>query len=558
MNNLAPVSKFIFSLIYNRETYFKMDALLEFWFDPANEHVWFTPTEEDDKHITTSFGYLIERFLFHTDPTPTDPNELLTCILVFDQVSRHVSRFFEKPYPQYHQALARAYTFEALTLYPDLEPFTEKQIPFVLLPYRHAKSTIYVNYVKDLSLRLLETTYPNSSYIRRFYQATIRQIGRQTIPHPAPSELTHQQHVELHKILDPESVQSITEPKGPPPKHDLLQALRASIPADPSPKHKAKHKPWRMKRDPPTILLSVSGGKDSMALATALAYIHKESPTRFKLQAVHINYMNRPTSNAEENLVIYYVNHILKIPLYIRRIQEIRRSRTSKERKFYESVTREARFRTYHQIDPTAFIVLGHNSDDTIENVITNITKKKHYDNLLGMKTFSVHSPTKTQIWRPLLSISKRQIEDFNRATLTPFTYDSTPSWSDRGKLRDSVVPSLTDFNPAILEGLAQLSKTLGHLSQIYETYALPQILETRLTITETHFYLKYDEDTMTEKVMRDIFSHLKIPQPSHKSLSNLITVLNRATSPPKTVLLTKDYHITITGDKRLALPKTS
>ena len=537
-----------------------MDALLDFWFDPTNEHVWFTSTEDDDKQITTSFGYLINRLLsstFHTTTPPTEPNELLSYILVFDQVSRHVSRFFGEHYPQHHLSLAHKCALKTLILYPNLEPFTEKQIPFVLLPYRHTKSTAHVNYVKDLSLRLLSTTHPHSSYIRRFYQATIRQIGRNTTPTLAPSKLTSRQQTELHKVLDSESIQSISEPKNPHPKHNLLQALRASLPGRSRSKHKAKARPWRIVRGPSTVLLSVSGGKDSMALATALAYIHNEDPDRFNLQAVHINYMNRPSSKAEENLVIYYVNHILKIPLYIRRVQEIRRSRSSNERKFYETVTKEIRFRTYQQIDPLAYVVLGHNHDDTIENIITNITKKKHYENLFGMKTFSVYSPTKTNIWRPLLCITKSQINEFNRITLTPFTYDSTPSWSDRGKIRDSVIPALTDFTPAILHGLTQLSKTMTHLSHLYETYALPQILKTHLTITDTHYYLKYDAETMTEKVMRDIFTHLKISQPSHKSLSNMITSLNHATNPPKVLLLTKDYKISISRDKTLALPRT-
>lgn len=543
-----------------------MDALLDFWFNPKNEHVWFTPSPEDDKTVTDSFGYLIDKLITVPPETLTDPNEFLAYILTYDQVSRHVSRFFGAPYPEEHLKIALKTASHLLKLYPDLEPFitTPKRIPFVLLPYRHTKRLIYLKYVKTLSLRLLETT-EQSSYVRRFYQATIKQIGKQTHPTDAPTHLSTEQLVNLHKILDPESTQSLGPPRRPHPKHPLLQAIRDTLPV--SPAYKGKHHEWRKIRVP-TLTLSVSGGKDSMALATALKYIQDETPKtstpRFNLQAVHINYTNRSTSKQEEDLVTYYVSHILEIPLKIRRITEINRNRTSKERKFYEEYTKTVRFRTYNQIQPDnspTYVVLGHNHDDTIENIITNITKKQHYDNLLGMKTVSTLTinNTDTKLYRPLLSIPKSEIEDFNRVTGTPFTYDSTPSWSDRGRLRDSVIPALRNFKPSTLEGLTHLSETVSHLSLIYSKYALPAIIESNTTRTPEHITISYDQEIMTEKVLRDIFSHYKLPHPAHKSLKNLIQTLNRRGHPPPQVMLSKSQKIMITPSRvvKIPLPET-
>lgn len=520
-----------------------MDALFEFWFDPKNEHIWFTPSDEDDKQITTKFGYLINRLLPYTNETPlsTDPDELLLFILTFDQIARHVSRFFGEPYPDYYQKLAHKYAFRTLSLYPDLEPYlhTPKRVPFILLSYRHTKSITHINYVKCLSLRLLEKT-DNSSYVRRFYQASVRQLGRQTEPSDAPPTLTSLQQSEIKDILDPESTQTLASPKRPPKKHPLLLALRATLPDN-----------------NPSLTLSVSGGKDSMALATALAHIHEENPSRFHLQAVHINYMNRPTATKEEHLVTHYVNHILKIPLKIRRINEIRRERSSKERRFYEDVTKEIRFRTYQQTDPTAYVILGHNEDDTIENIITNIGKKERYDNLLGMKTFTVYTPTQTRLYRPLLKISKAQIEDFNAHTNTPFTYDSTPDWSDRGRIRDIVVPTLKDFKPALIEGLAHLSKTLTTIYEGYTEYALPAILKELTTTTSTHLEIMYKPNIISDKVLRTIFDIHKIPQPSHKSLTNLLQLMNRKGHPPPKIKLTKELTLTVTPKRVISIPLT-
>jgi tRNA(Ile)-lysidine synthase TilS/MesJ len=45
--------------------------------------------------------------------------------------------------------------------------------------------------------------------------------------------------------------------------------------------------------------------------------------------------------------------------------------------------------------------------------------------------------------WRPLLNIEKRHILDCANINNIPYLYDSTPTWSVRGKIRDTVRPSL-------------------------------------------------------------------------------------------------------------------
>ena len=535
-----------------------MDSLFEYWFNPENERVWFTSTPEDDKYITTKFGYLIKKLYPTIDDytvNEIDPKESLFYILIYDQVSRHVSRFFNQTYPSEHITIAHRYSFQILKTFPDLKPFSNKEIPFVLLPYRHTQKIINLEFVKRLSLKL-HTENPDS-YIRRFYQATVRQIAKQKTPKKVTTKLTTTQLEQVSSILDSDSVRlsNISDTLKQDKlikKHPLIMALHSTLPTPKTDQNK------------PHILLSISGGKDSMALARALKYIKTKYPDRFDLSAIHINYMNRETSLYDEYLTSYFVNELLNIPLYVRRITEIQRSRVSDERRFYEAVTREIRFRTYQQIDQNAYVVLGHNADDTIENIITNISKQQHYENLLGMTVNSIYtstnSPTKTLIWRPLLNIKKTVIEDFNGLTNTPFTYDSTPSWSSRGRIRDSVIPVLTDFTPTVLKGLTELSKVLTQLSNTYETYVLPKILETNVSkISDVTLQIKYDPKVFTEKVFRDIFSHYKIQMPSQKALKDLLKKLkspqgSQGSQSSQTFVLSKNMSILISNDKMLTL----
>lgn len=49
-------------------------------------------------------------------------------------------------------------------------------------------------------------------------------------------------------------------------------------------------------------------------------------------------------------------------------------------------------------------------------------------------------------VWRPLLNHSKDEIYTFAHKYGVPYLRDTTPSWSTRGKLRNSLVPLLQDI----------------------------------------------------------------------------------------------------------------
>lgn len=537
-----------------------MDKLFSFWFAPENERLWFNATLKDDEMITIKFGYLIDKLMsvYKRIGVPTDDRHLLFNILVFDQIARHVYRYFGDEYPNKFLNIALNCSYTILKNYKNLEPYNEKEIPFVFLPYRHTKIPLHTKYVIKCVHKLMEITYSNSSYIKRFYHSSLRQSGREIFPIKAPDitygSISTAYLKSIRGILDDASTRTLLYPENSHPKHPILQALRDSIPTKLKPP--LEDKPYRRIKIP-SITLSVSGGKDSMALATALKYLYDEHPQTFILRAVHINYGNRETSDAEEQLVIYWVSHILKIPLYIRKIDEIKRIRNSKERRFYENLTKNIRLKTYQQVDPDAYIVLGHNYNDTIENIITNISKKQSYENLNGMKMFSklkTENNKVLKIWRPLLNVTKNEIEDFNKETKTPFTYDSTPDWSDRGKLRDKVIPTLTDFKPEILEGLTNLSKQMSHLCQIYEHYALPQILRD-VEEKDGYYQIRYDGEIMDTKVLRDIFKHFDIPQPSQKSMNSMLSVLRRPRYTTVSITLSKSYTISVDKKNIMVLP---
>ena len=219
------------------------------------------------------------------------------------------------------------------------------------------------------------------------------------------------------------------------------------------------------------VILSISGGVDSMVLA----YLLKLNRVDFVM--IHINYANRGNICEREKELLGDLSKYFDIELYIRDIYEITRPECMEWdlRNLYEEYTKDVRFQAYLDVAEikgwNKFTVgLGHNHDDCVENILTNISSKSKYNNLYGMEVFSEvkfekqqYLTTNKQIHftRPFVSISKEEIYNFAHYLKIPYLFDSTPKWSQRGMIRDIVRPALIKWNKSVIEGFDELSLTL-------------------------------------------------------------------------------------------------
>ena len=177
-------------------------------------------------------------------------------------------------------------------------------------------------------------------------------------------------------ILDPTSCHNLTKVNDLPKSNKLRQAFISTL---------------RKIGDAKTVVISISGGVDSMVSSFILHHLSQQN-TRFKVIGVHINYGNRETCDLEVEFVKRWCR-LLNIELYIRHISEIQRhkktdgeidTQNSHGREFYEKITKKIRFDMYRKFNSP--IILGHNKDDCTENIFANIRKSRSYDNLMGMR----------------------------------------------------------------------------------------------------------------------------------------------------------------------------
>ena len=210
-----------------------------------------------------------------------------------------------------------------------------------------------------------------------------------------------------------------------------------------------------------TLLLSLSGGVDSMAHAVMLRLLQ---PTfGYDLCALHIRHPNRDDAIDEEEWVQHAAAKI-GIELYSYQVQLQRphgNKKTGISREKYESVTKKIRFRMYEVLaaavgrrDRTAYVVIGHHMDDTDENRLSELGKS-NIVNVNGMHTLS--ECLGMTVFRPLLSLRKVAMIEFANAAKFPYMADSTPPWSRRGWTRRVLDECAEEVRVPLLHALNEL-----------------------------------------------------------------------------------------------------
>ncbi len=415
------------------------DLLQDFvskWF--SNPEWWFSPPNpEVDQYLSDAYATLLD-----TDLPPGIP-----AMIVYDQLPRHMFRNEPANHAITH------YLHKALGVRSKLSapPTSAKEFIFYQLPVRHSGDSIAIHAVMaqawaaNDAFRAWGTDY---HLFKKFLRATYDRCPRTSAPflisYPAPQSANLPQP-KSHPNY-PQTAPRPTPHSSQTPIHKTIQSFLAT--------HALTNK---------RIIVSLSGGVDSMVLLTALhAYT--------SCIAVHINYCNRATTDHEEDVVVRYCQ-TLGVPLYVRRFTEISRAQAMQNdmRDTYETYTRNQRYATYRDVatlngishPPPVF--MGHNEDDTIENILTNVAQKKKFANLYGMQTYEILDSI--AFCRPLLQTTKAEIYAYAHQHAVPHLPDSTLAWSQRGQIRTTVLPVLLDWEPRIVNGLHHLAKHLQELT---------------------------------------------------------------------------------------------
>ena len=509
------------------------ESLYDYWF--MNRNLWFNSTLDDDKIISETFGDLYNEKI-EDEKMKINRKYAIGVILLYDQISRHVLRiknedliYFWTKDSFLKETNNIALVHSVIAYLHFKHEINADEYSFIMLPLRHTFDFKRIKYVMSETWNRLKEEKDEFEKIKykQFLKATYERTITQSNDYEFVKKYSSSVEIDGNKrwenfglsiqtlkekyveILDKKCTEEI-EKIGEldfVEKESILTLSNLFI--------KDLNK---VPKNP--LILSISGGVDSMVCS----YILKKANISFR--CVHINYSNRKESLDEENFVIDWCK-ILNIDLYVRTIDEINRPICMEYnmREMYETYTRDVRYGTYVKVHLNPYVILGHNQDDCFENILTNISHKSKYENLFGMELEGPINSNKQIInfVRPMLKISKKSIYNFAKIINIPFVWDSTPKWSQRGKIRDDVRPTLESWDSEIIPGLFHMSNALKESLELVDILVNSWINK----IENNKIKQKIDDLPLSEIFWKKFFQKLKI-ECSSRSLDGLINIFSK------------------------------
>ena len=228
-------------------------------------------------------------------------------------------------------------------------------------------------------------------------------------------------------------------------------------------------KKFKMLEKGDTVLIGVSGGPDS----TALAYLIKEFEEAYnlKLHIFHLNHQLRGRESDEDALFVQRLAAILQIPVTIESFDVS--SYIEKEKLSLQEGARIIRYRLMEEkareINATK-IAIGQNADDQAETVLMRFLRGA------GTKGLSGILPIRDGKYiRPLIEIWREEIEEFLLKSNIQARIDKSNLKTVylRNKIRLNLIPYLRqEYNPNISRVLTQMSSVFREENSYIEQVA--------------------------------------------------------------------------------------
>ena len=221
-------------------------------------------------------------------------------------------------------------------------------------------------------------------------------------------------------------------------------------------------------------LLAVSGGSDSMALATACAVLQQEGWGRYSV--CHVEHGLRGEESLRDMALVQRFCAEHQLPCYVQQVDV--QGLAAREHLSMETAARYLRHQalssTMHQLGAEA-VVFAHNLDDQAETVLLRLLRGTSLTGLCGIRTYSdigLH---------PLLELRHRELAHYCQLMGVQYCHDSSNDDVNiaRNRVRHELVPYLEQhFNSNIKETLARMAQQLLAEDEHLEKQAFAAFVE--------------------------------------------------------------------------------
>lgn len=275
-----------------------------------------------------------------------------------------------------------------------------------------------------------------------------------------------------------------------------------------------------------TLVCALSGGADSVALLFG-AHLLKDQ-LGIRLEAAHFNHgLRGAESDADEEFVRQLCGQF-DIPLHVGQ------GRVTAGKKGLEAAAREARYRFFETLEGR--IATAHTADDNAETVLLHLVRGT------GLKGLGGIAPENGRLIRPMLNITRRQVEAF-LAEYNLFWRTDSSNETDaflRNRLRHHVMPLLAAENPRLAENLSAMAQRLRQdeaaLAALADCEALPAVPALRALPEAVR-------NRMLERFLKE--NGVREPEAEHIALANKLVFSDRPSARgqfPGGVTLVRNY----------------
>ncbi|MBQ8296872.1 MAG: tRNA lysidine(34) synthetase TilS [Ruminococcus sp.] len=192
------------------------------------------------------------------------------------------------------------------------------------------------------------------------------------------------------------------------------------------------------------VVCGLSGGADSVCLLVCLSEL--SSSLGITVEALHVNHCLRGAESDHdeefcrdlcERLGISFTS----VSCDVRGYAELHSLSL-------EEAARKLRYNAFSQHSVEKLVATAHNANDNLETVMLNLARGTALKGLAGIP------PVRGNIVRPLLTVSRKEIEQFLHERSIGYVTDSTNLSDDytRNKIRHRILPLFEDINSSVVE----------------------------------------------------------------------------------------------------------
>ena len=192
-----------------------------------------------------------------------------------------------------------------------------------------------------------------------------------------------------------------------------------------------------------TVVCGLSGGADSVALLLALHELREK--LGITIEALHVNHCLRGAESDRDELFCEELCRVRNIAF--KAVSCDVKSYSKENSLSVEEAARKLRYSIFEENSKGKKLATAHNANDNLETVILNLSRGTGVKGLAGIP------PARDNIIRPLLTVTRAEIESFLNDRGQSYVTDSTNLSDDytRNRIRHKIIPLMQEINSSVI-----------------------------------------------------------------------------------------------------------